>query len=159
MGAAMLADLRRAMVAADQDLRKAFVVAHLHVEARLQLLDQIDLEQQGLGLGLGGDELHRPGQMDHVGDALGVESPLRVLADAFLQRPRLAHIEHLAIGPHHPVDPRRIGQPLDLILDQGGAFQGGAEDVVGHGADIGESGRGRSVSAGFDACADAPGSA
>ena len=137
----MLADLRRRMVAADEDLGKALVVAQLDVEARLQLLDQIDLEQQGLGLGLGGDELHRPGQVDHVGDALGVEAALGVLDDPLLQRARLADVEHLAGLAHHPVDARRVGQPADLILDQGRALQGGRGLVGRHADDIGESGR------------------
>ena len=80
----MLADLGGAMVAADEDFRKALVVAQLNVEARLQLLDQVDLEQQGLGLGLGGDELHRAGQVDHVRYPLGVGAALRILADPLL---------------------------------------------------------------------------
>ena len=47
----MLEDLRRPMVAGDQDIGKRLVVAQLHVEARPQLLDQIGFEQQRLGLG------------------------------------------------------------------------------------------------------------
>src|SRR4029079_9442231 len=41
MSGAMLEDLRRPMVAGDQNIGKRFVVAQLHVEARPQLLDQI----------------------------------------------------------------------------------------------------------------------
>src|SRR5207302_11034870 len=42
--AAMLEDLRRPMIPRDQNIGKRLVVAELHVEARLELLDQIGLE-------------------------------------------------------------------------------------------------------------------
>src|SRR5690606_10656693 len=55
-GSAMLAEQRPGAVL-DQDMRKALVVAQQHVEAGLQLLDEIRLEQQRLGLRRRGDEL------------------------------------------------------------------------------------------------------
>jgi len=119
----VLAQLRRGVVSADDDLGKALVVAQQHVEARLHLLDQIDLEQQRVGLGPRGDELHRPRQIDHVGDALGVETALGVLDHPLLQAAGLAHIEHLAVLADHAIDARRLGQPLHLVLDQGRALQ------------------------------------
>src|SRR5882724_8811730 len=39
--AAMLEDLRRPMIAGDQNIGKRLVVAELHVEARPELLDQV----------------------------------------------------------------------------------------------------------------------
>ena len=57
--AAMLQDLRRPVIAGDQDVGKRLVVAQQHVEARPQLLDQIGFEQQRLGLGGGRDDLDR----------------------------------------------------------------------------------------------------
>ena len=140
VGAAVLAKLRGRMLPADDDLGERLVVAQQDVEARLELLDQVDLEQQGFGFGLGGDELHRPGQVDHVGDALGMETALRVLHHPLLQRARLADVEHLAVVAQHAVDARRIGQALDIVLDQLGALQGWRGGDIGrHGQDIGES--------------------
>ena len=116
--APVLADLRRVMVPADQDLRKALVVPQQHVEARLEGLDQVDLEEQRLGLGPRGDEHHGPGQMHHVGDALGVEAALGVLDHPFLQGPGLAHIEHGPVLPQHAVDAGGVRQAAGLVGDQ-----------------------------------------
>ena len=126
MGAPMLADLWRVVVPADQDLGKALVVPQQNVEPRLEGLDQIDLEEQGLGLGAGGDEHHGPGQMHHVGDALGVEAPLGVLDHPLLQGPGLAHIEHLPALAQHAVDTGAVRQALHLVGDQIRAGQPGA---------------------------------
>jgi hypothetical protein len=148
VGAAVLAQLGGRMLAADDDLRERLVVAQEDVEAGLQLLDQVDLEQQGVRLGPGGDELHGPRQVDHQGDALGVEPALGVLQHALLQRAGLADVEHLAILAHHAIDARPIGQALDLVLDERGALQG--RTLTGrqgrglqHGPDIGRIPRGR----------------
>jgi ribosomal protein L30/L7E len=145
MGTAMLAQLRRVVIAADHDLWEALVVAQQHVEARLQRLDQVDLEQQGVGFGAGGDELHRARRVDHVGDAVGVEAALRVLHDALLQALGLADVQDLVVLADHPIDAGRIGQARDLVLDQGGAAQGvgegGGGGVVVHDEHIGESER------------------
>ncbi len=67
--AAMLEDLRRPMVAGDQDIGKRLVVAQQHVEARPQLLDEVGFQQQRFGLGRGRDELDRHGRGDHAQDA------------------------------------------------------------------------------------------
>ena len=67
--AAMFQDLRRPVVAGDQDIGKRFVVAQLHVEARPQLLDQIGFQQQRLGFGRGGHDLDGRGGRDHAQDA------------------------------------------------------------------------------------------
>ncbi|MMZ69397.1 hypothetical protein D1872_322350 [compost metagenome] len=50
VGAAMLPHLGRAVVAPDHQLGEGLVVAQQDVEARLQLLDEVGFEQQGLGL-------------------------------------------------------------------------------------------------------------
>ena len=57
----MLGDLRERMVLGQHQPRIGFVVAQHDVEARLQALDEVGLEQQRLGLGMGGDDLHRDG--------------------------------------------------------------------------------------------------
>ena len=59
--AAMLDQPRRRMSGADQDIGEALVVAQRDVVAGLELLDEIGLEQQRLGVRRGGDEHHRVG--------------------------------------------------------------------------------------------------
>ena len=95
-GAAMLHDLRRRVIAGNEDVGERFVVAHQHVEARSEALDQIGFEEQRLGLGADGDELHRHGGCDHPGDAVGVALQARVVRHARLQRPGLADVNHVA---------------------------------------------------------------
>jgi hypothetical protein len=65
----MLEDLRRPMIAGNQDIGERFVVAQLNIEARTKLFDEIGFEQQRFGLGRGRDDLdiHRRG--DHARDA------------------------------------------------------------------------------------------
>ena len=70
--AAVLGELRPLGVAADHDVGERLVVAQQHVEARLEALDQVVLEQEGLGLAVGDHELHGPGARDHALQA-GVE--------------------------------------------------------------------------------------
>ncbi len=94
------------MRGADQDIGEALVVAQRHVVARLQLLDQVGLEQQRLGLRLGGDEHHRARLGDHPRDAGRLALRRHVGGDAFLDRAGLPDIEHLALGADHAVDPR-----------------------------------------------------
>ena len=59
--AAMLGDLRERVVLGQHQPGVRLVVPQDDVEARLQALDQVGLEQQRLGLGVGGDHLHRGG--------------------------------------------------------------------------------------------------
>ena len=129
--AAMLEDLRRPMVAGDQDIGKRLVVAQLHVEARPQLLDQIGLEQQRLGLGRGRDDLDRNGRRDHAQDprrqrrvdpGIGGEP----LADVL----RLADVEHVVAGVEHAIDAGRGRRQPDRVFDRGMADR---ERPLGHG--------------------------
>ena len=102
--AAMLDQPRRRMIGADQDIGEALVVAQRDVVAGLQLLDEIGLEQQRLGVRLGGDEHHRVGLRDHARDAARLALGRHIGGDALLDRARLADIEHLALGPDHAID-------------------------------------------------------
>src|SRR6266404_4384194 len=118
--AAMLEDMRRPMIARDQDIGKRLVVAQLHVEARTQLLDQVGFEQQRLGFGRSGYDLDRHGGRDHAHDARrlrrgdpGVRR--KPLADVF----RLADIEHVARRIEHAVDPGRGRGEAYRLLDCG----------------------------------------
>jgi hypothetical protein len=113
----------RLVIAGHQDVGKRLVVAHQHVEARLQPLDQIGLEQQRFGFGAGGDELHVRRLRDHPCDAVGMTAALRVVGHPLLQAARLADIENVAGLVHHPVDARLVGQVPDEGLDDLRALQ------------------------------------
>ncbi|MDT4873215.1 hypothetical protein FQZ97_1084490 [compost metagenome] len=120
----MLAHLGRAVVAADHQFGEGLVVAQQDVEARLQLLDEVGFQQQGLGLGRRDDQLHRPGQADHQPDALGVEAALRILHDAFLQRLGLADVEAGPVLAVHAIDAGLVGRAPRLVRDQLGGLKG-----------------------------------
>jgi hypothetical protein len=112
--------LRRPMVAGDQNIGKRLVVAQLHIEARPQLLDQIGLEQQRLGLGRGRDDLDRHGGRDHAQDAgrlRRVDARIggKPLADIF----RLADVQHVAGRVQHAVDAGRGGRKPHRLFDRG----------------------------------------
>ena len=126
----MLEDLRRPVVAGDQDIGKRFVVAQLHVEARPQLLDQIGFQQQRFGLGRGRDDLDRHGCGDHAQDArrqrrVDAGVGRKALADVL----RLADIEHVAGGIEHAVDAGRGRRQPHRVFDRGMADR---ERALGH---------------------------
>ena len=102
--AAMLDEPRRRMSGADQDIGEALVVAQRDIVAGLELLDEIGLEQQRLGVRRGGDEHHRMGLRHHARDAARLALGRHIGGDALLDRARLADIEHLALRPDHPID-------------------------------------------------------
>ena len=114
---AMFAQLRKGMVARQQDIGKAFIVAQQHVVARFQLLDQVLLQQQRLGFGARGQKHHRPGFIYHPGNAGRVPRGPRVVRHPRPQVPRLAHIQHFRTFIQHAVDARRIVQNLQIGLD------------------------------------------
>ena len=118
--AAMLENLRRPMVARDQDIGKRLVVAQLHVEARPQLLDQVGLEQQRFGFRVGRDDLDINGGRDHAQDARrqrGVDAGVgrQPLADVL----GLADIEHIVAGIEHAVDAGRGRRQPHRVFDRG----------------------------------------
>ncbi len=136
MRAAVLGDLRRRMVLAHQDFGEHLVVAQQHVVARLQRLDQARFQQQGLAFGIGADQHHFARQLDHAGDALGVDAAPRILQHAFLQAFGLADIEDFAVAAQHAVDAGPVGRQLRLVADQLGADQRiGGRQAVGRGDD------------------------
>gem|GEM_PF-2410571 len=132
VGASMLPDLGRAVVAADHQFGEGLVVAQHHVEAGLQLLDEVGFQQQGFGLGGGDHQLHRPGLRHHQADALGVKTPLRILDDALLQRLGLADVQARPVLAIHAIDARLVRRPARLVGDQGGGFQLGIRRLLGH---------------------------
>ena len=115
----------------DQDIGKRLVVAQLHVEARPQLLDQIGLEQQRLGLGRGRDDLDRNGRRDHAQDARRqwrVDAGIggKPLADVL----RLADVEHVVAGVEHAIDAGRGRRQAHGVFDRGMADR---QRAFGHG--------------------------
>ncbi len=116
--AAMLHDHRRRLAGRDQDVGERLVVAHQHVEARTQPLDQVRFEQQRLGLGGGRDELDLRGRGDHAHDARGVPGHARIRDDALADALRLADVEHLAFRIDHAVDAGRRRGMLGGALDR-----------------------------------------
>jgi hypothetical protein len=118
---AMLEDLRRPMIAGDQDVGKRLVVAQQHVEPWPQPLDQVGLKQQRLGLGRGRDEFERSGRRDHAFDTRVVTGGAGVGDDALADVLGLADVEHLAIAIDHAVDARRGRRQLGMVGDDGTA--------------------------------------
>src|SRR5262249_54212347 len=115
--AAMLEDLWDCMVAGDENEREGLVVPEHHVEAWLQPLDQIGLEQKRLDLGSGSDELHGRSVSDHAGDAIVVAMPPRVALSPLFEMPRLADIEDFSCHIDHAVDARPGGRRLGMAAD------------------------------------------
>ncbi len=118
--AAMLEDLRRPVVAGDQDIGKRLVVAQLHVEARPQLLDQVGLEQQRFGLGRGGDDLDGDGGRDHAQDprrqrCIDAGIGRQPLADIL----GLADVQHVVSGIEHAIDAGRGRRQPHRVFDRG----------------------------------------
>jgi hypothetical protein len=116
----MLEDLRRPVIAADQDIGERLVVAELDVEARAELLDQIGFEQQRLGFGRGRDDLDIHGRCDHAQDARGqgrIDAGIgrQPLADIL----GLADVKHVASRIEHAVDAGRGRGQADRVLDRG----------------------------------------
>src|SRR5262249_804498 len=87
------------------------------IEAGPEALDQIGLEKQGLGLGSGGDELHRRGRLDGAGDAAGLVGEPGIALDALFQASRLADIEDGPLSVDHAINAWAGGEPLDEAGD------------------------------------------
>ena len=116
--AAMLEDLRRLVLARDQDVGEGLVVPEQHVVAGPEALDEVGFQQQRLGLRAHRHELHRGGGRDHAGDAVGVVAGTRVARHAGLQTARLADIDDGAAGVDHAIDPGRARQGLEVLRDR-----------------------------------------
>ena len=93
------------------------MVAQQHVEARLQPLDEIGLEQQRFGFGFGAHKLHRARGRDHALKADLEAFGARVVGDAGLEAAGLAHIHDLAGLIDHAIDAGGGRQSLDEGAD------------------------------------------
>ena len=132
LAAAVLLDLREGVFAADEDVREGLVVAQEHVVARLELLDEVLLEQQSLGLGPRGEEHHRRGVADHPLDPGAVVAGAGVVRHARLEVARLAHVEHRALRIEHAVHARRRVERRKIAADRGMARHGLSGVVFRH---------------------------
>ena len=119
--AAMLADARKAMVLAQHDEGETFVVAQQNIVGRAVALDELCFEQQRLGFGIGRYDGHVAGLRHHALQPPRQPVDLDIIADAILQRSRLADIQHIAAGIGHPVDTRAQRQGGEHVADGGDA--------------------------------------
>ncbi len=107
---AMLEDLRRPVLACQQNERERLVVPQQHVVARPEALDQVGFQQQRFRLRAHAHEFHGGGVGDHAHDAVGMGAHARVAGHTRLQAAGFADIDDGALGVDHPVHARRIGQ-------------------------------------------------
>ncbi|EKE43377.1 hypothetical protein OCGS_2569 [Oceaniovalibus guishaninsula JLT2003] len=119
LGAAMLLDLRKGMVAGHEDIRERLVVAQQHVVAGLELLDEVLFEQQRLGLRPRRQEHHRRGFADHAGDAGAVPRRPGIVRHPRAQVAGLADVKNGPLFVQHPVDARRAVETAQIGLHAG----------------------------------------
>ncbi len=142
----MLGELGRFVLGGDEDVGEALVVAQQDVEARLQPLDEVGLEQQRFGFGLGAHELHGARRRDHPLQADVEAFGARVVGDARLEAAGLAHIHDLAGLIDHAIDAGRGRQGLDEGADDLGAGFASASVILP------SAGSGRAAPGNRDAC-------
>ena len=114
----MLQNLRRPVIACQQDVGKRFVVAQLNVEAWAKLLDQVRFQQQRFGLGRRGNNLHHDRLGNHSLNADRVAGRSRIGGEPLAHALGLADIEHLAGRIQHPVDAGRRRSELHGTRDR-----------------------------------------
>ena len=92
----------------------AFVVAKQYVVARLEGLDEVVFQQQGLGLGAHHRGFQTGNPADHVADTRAAMAFLEIAADPLFKVVGLAHIQDLSLGIVITVDPGQRGQGCHL---------------------------------------------
>ena len=75
--------------------RIRFVIPEHDIEARFQALDEIGLEQQGLGFGVGRDDLDRNGLAHHPPQPFRQSPAIGVGRDPFAQAAGLADLQSI----------------------------------------------------------------
>ena len=98
----------------DFQIGVTFVVAKQNVVARLEGLDEVVFQQQGLGLGAHHRGFQTCNLADHMADTRAAMAFLKVAADPFFKVVGLAHIQDLSLGVVIPVDPGQRGQGCHL---------------------------------------------
>ena len=110
----------------DGDVGVGLVVAQADVERRPVALDQVLLEQQRLGLGVGGDELDLLDPLDQPGRLHGrVQVAAEVRPHPLAQRLGLADVEHLSLPAPEHVHPGLVGQGAELGVEALAALAAG----------------------------------
>ena len=126
-GAAVVGQAR-VFVCGELDVGVGLVVAEEDVVARRQALDEVVLEDQGLGLGAGGGDVHAQHLRHHHGDARAGDGLLEVAGDAALEVLGLADVEHPVVGADHAIDAGLLGEGAQ----EGLGVEGGGGRRVGH---------------------------
>ena len=173
-------DAREVVGEGDLDERVALVVLEADVEARLEALDEVGLEEERLGdvVDLGDLDIGDPvdARPDDVLAARDGDAALAlpVAPDAVTQALRLADVEHLARGVLHEVDAgpvreigqrgRELGGHASIVGPQGGSCRRPSARAKREAspwgpASLARSGSGRSADRGDDRapCPDGPG--
>src|ERR1700722_6770825 len=106
------------LVDGDGQPRIALVILQADVVARLELLDEVVLEQQGLALGADDHPFHVIGLLDHLSRP-GAEGTrvLEIGVQPLPQGLRLAHVEHPTVSVHELVRAR-------VVRDRPGGWSG-----------------------------------
>ena len=116
-------DAREVVGERDLDVRVALVVLEPDVEPRPEPLDEVRLEQQGLGHRVGQRVLDVGDAVDHFPDPVDVAQGTRrrlllpVRAHPAAQALRLADVQHVAALVLEQVDARPVGQSLEGRLE------------------------------------------
>ena len=95
------------MFPTDQNIWKRFIISQKHIILRLELFNQILLQQERFRFGLGGQKHHTSGFADHAADAGRMSLRSGITRHAVFQTFSLANIEHAALLIEHAIDTRR----------------------------------------------------
>ena len=98
------------MVGRGKDVGIALVIPQQHVEARLVLLDEVVLEHQRLGFGVGDRDFDPRHRRHHQLGLRRLLGALKIACDALLQITRLADINHLVLRIEHAIHARAMRQ-------------------------------------------------
>ena len=110
-------------------IRVALVIPKQDVVLRLQGLDQVVFQQQGLGFGAHHGSLHADDLAHHMTDAGAAMVFLEVAGDPLFQAVGLAHIQQGTVGIEIAIYARQIGQAGNFVQQSGAVGAG-----VRHGA-------------------------
>lgn len=110
VGGAAIEGQPREHVSGQDQIRIGLVVAEEDVVARRLGLDEVVLQQQGLGLGARHRDRDVAHARDHEGDARREVRLLEIARHPLLQVARLAHVEQLPVLAQHAIHARQAGQ-------------------------------------------------
>ncbi len=101
----MEGESREGFAFAQENVGIALVITQQHVIAWLMLLDEMVLQQQRLTLGMGQGHLNVANLLHQGALTQGGVGFLEIAAHPLLETARLTHIENLARGIEHAIDP------------------------------------------------------